>query len=157
MTAGILGAITAASFLVWSIPQANEASFVVSDHGENLDDIRSIHGAVRTEMDAEFGRLLAGQVMPDAYVESADVSTQQINSQIIRLLRSAPAGDWQESYSIYAESLRQTNSYVRETIVYARLLADGAEQHRLDEALGSAERFRSGIQGLVDASDTARP
>ena len=37
ITIGMLGGITAASFLIWTLPQTYDASFVVSDFGNNLD------------------------------------------------------------------------------------------------------------------------
>ena len=157
ITIGILGAITAASFLAWSIPQSSETSFVVSDFENHLDGVQNIHSTISEDLDENFQKLVDGSISPDEYIRAAETSTSQINSQIIQIVESSPTEEWQESYINYMESLKQSNTYIRETIVFANMIKDGVEEAKLDEFLGSTNQLKSEVQNLIDASSEARP
>lgn len=157
ITIGILGAITAASFLAWSIPQSSDTSFVVTDFENHLDGVENIHSTINEGLDQSFQGLIDGTISPDEYIKAAETSTSQISSQIIIIVESNPTEEWQESYLNYMESLRQSNTYIRETIVFANMLKDGAEQTKLDETLDSANNLKAEITNLIDASNQARP
>lgn len=156
-TAAILGAITAASFAVWLFPQSFETSFVVSDFEAHLDGVKSIHAVIGEDLDAEFQRMLDGDIPPDEYIRMAETSSEQINSQIIRIVESDPVEDWQSSYTSYMESLRQSNSHIRETIVLANKIKSGAQEAELADALGALEKLKSRAAGLAAESDSSRP
>lgn len=153
----ILGAITAASFLVWAVPQGRDATFVVTDFGAHLDGVRGIHGAVTGDLDDALEGLRAGTVSPDEYVRMAEASAAQINAQIVSVIESDPPEEWQESYAAYLESLRQSGAYVRETIVAANMARDGAGAGAFEGALEQAGRLRDAAEGLAAESDGARP
>lgn len=157
MTAGILGAITAASFLVWIIPETNNASFTVSDFKVHLDGVKNVHAAINADLDDGLQDLMDGAVSPKEYIRMAETSTEQINSQIISMIESSPAEEWQESYLSYIESLKLSNSYIRETIVIANMIDNGADSDEIKEALESADRFRAESGSMAADSDTSRP
>lgn len=87
----------------------------------------------------------------------AETSTSQINSQIIEIVESNPTEDWQESYIEYMESLKQSNTYIRETIVFANLVKDGVEENVLDNALNSVNQLKNEVDTMIKASDESRP
>ena len=49
VTVIILAAITGASFLFWIIPENNETTFVISDYGNYLDEVKNIHEVYRNQ------------------------------------------------------------------------------------------------------------
>ena len=157
ITVGILGAITAVSFLTWSIPQSYDSSFVVSDFESHLDGVQNIHSTISSDLDDNFQKLVDGAITPEEYIQIAETSTSQINTQIIGIVESGASEEWQESYINYMESLKQSNSYIRETIVFANMIKDGVEEAKLEDALDSTNQLKSEIQNLIDASDKARP
>ncbi|MEE9241934.1 MAG: hypothetical protein V3U12_02110, partial [Nitrosopumilaceae archaeon] len=72
LTVGILGAITAASFLFWLVPQTTQTVFFVSDYESNLNGIVEIHETIITEIDEEFQNMLNEITSPDEYKEIAE-------------------------------------------------------------------------------------
>ena len=157
ITIGILGAITAGSFLAWSIPQSYDTTFVVSDYENHLDGVKNIHSVITEDLDNEFQKLVEGSISPEEYIQMAETSTSQINSQIIEIVESNPTEDWQESYIEYMESLKQSNTYIRETIVFANLVKDGVEENVLDNALNSVNQLKNEVDTMIKASDESRP
>ena len=157
MTVIILGAITAVSFLAWAIPQSYDSSFVVSDFENHLDGVQNIHSTISTDLDNNFQKLVEGAITPEEYIQIAETSTSQINSQIIQIVESGATEEWQESYINYMDSLKTSNSYIRETIVFANMIKDEVEEVKLENALESTNQLKSEIQNLIDASDEARP
>ena len=55
------------------------------------------------------------------------------------------------------ESLKQSNSYIRETIVFANMIKDGVEESKLGDTLDSVNNLKSGIDILIKSSDDLRP
>ncbi len=157
ITAGILGAITVASFLVWNIPYNQDTVFVVSDFEANLDGVKNIHKSINAELDEKFQGLLDGDVDAQEYINSAEAATWQINAEIIKVVNSGPTEEWEQSYIGYMESLRQSNSHIRETIVFANMAKDGASQDRLEEALDAIGQLKARAEALAMSSDDARP
>ncbi len=88
ITVGILAVITISSFLIWMMPQNNEAVFVVSNFQDHIDVVKEIHNVIIDGIEIEFQNLLVGDVTPGQYIEIADVSSTQIKSQIINPPRS---------------------------------------------------------------------
>ena len=156
LTAGILIAITAVSFVVWFIPENNQVSFVVTDFESNLDDVKDIHSTISESLDEDFQKVLNGEITPEQYIEIAEISSSQINSQIIQLIDSKPTPEWQESYGSYIESLKQSNSYIRETIVTAKMLENSPENN-VKNSLEKINQMKEQIASLVKSSDNSRP
>ena len=157
LTVGILAAITAASFLLWFIPQNNEMIFVVSDFESHLDDVKEMHGVIVLGIEEEFQNMLNGNITPEQYVDIAEISSSQINSQIIRLVESGAPEEWYESYLNYIESLKKFNSQIRETIVVANMIKQGAEKNEIQNILDSINELNSDSKSFAAASDEARP
>lgn len=157
MTIVILVAITIASFFVWLTPQSYDATFVVSDFKSHLDGVKEIHGALADGIEKEFQKMLNGDITPDQYIEVAEISSSQINSQIIQLVESKASQEWQESYLNYLESLRATNSNIRETIVVANMIKENADKQNVDEVLKKIDQLKEESKSFVSASDSARP
>ena len=63
----VLGVITAASFLVWTLPQS--ATISVSDYGEYLDRAQQINQVVVDGIDNNFQMLTSGELDVDEYVD----------------------------------------------------------------------------------------
>ncbi len=156
ITGIVLAAITAGSFAVWFVPQNTQTKFVVSDAKEELDALIEQQKIVSDTASEEFQKMLAGEITPDNYINSAKASSSQINSFIIKTIESDVSPEWHDSYTSFADSLRSYNSYLRESIVTAeKLKADAKadisqEKTKLDEFLKDVEEFLTG-------SNTARP
>ena len=58
LTGIILATITAASFLVWLIPQNIETKIVIYDFEVHLDNIKKIHSALNNEINGQFQNML---------------------------------------------------------------------------------------------------
>ena len=157
MTIVILVAITTASFFVWLTPQSYDATFVVSDFKSHLDGIKEIHRVLADGIEKEFQKMLNGDITPDQYIEVAEISSSQINSQIIQLVESKASQEWQESYLNYLEALRATNSNMRETIVVANMIKENADKQNVDEVLKKIDQLKEESKSFVSASDSARP
>jgi len=157
LTIVILVAITTASFFVWLTPQSYDATFVVSDFKSHLDEIKEIHRALADGIEKEFQKMLNGDITPDQYIEVAEISSSQINSQIIQLVESKASQEWQESYLNYLEALRATNSNMRETIVVANMIKENADKQNVDEVLKKIDQLKEESKSFVSASDSARP
>lgn len=157
ITAAILATITAASFLIWNIPQKNDPIFVISDYKSELDRVKEIHQSLKSGIEEKFNDMNNGEITPDDYIQIADVSTSQINAQIIELVESKASEEWQQSYIDYIDALKGFNSYVRETMVVANMKKDGAGQEALQDALEKANSFKRESESLVEMSDKARP
>ena len=78
----------------------------------------------------------------------------RFNEQIILIVESGPPPEWEESYISYMEALRHSNSYIRETIVVAGMIRDGADP---GEARDSADGLKNAAEELVRQSQQSRP
>jgi len=152
----ILVAITAGSFLFWVIPQESQRSLITSDHENYLDGIKAIHSILNQTISTEFQNLKDENITPDEYLQIADVTSSQISSQISEFVISKPPNEWQDSYISYMEALRNFNSYVTETKVYANLVKEGKTE-QLDEALAKIQSYKSESEMLMEISDNSRP
>ena len=56
-----------------------------------------------------FQDLLKEKISPEEFIQRAEISSSQINSQIIQLIESNPPEEWLESYFNYIESLKKLN------------------------------------------------
>ena len=157
LTIVILVAITTASFFVWLTPQSYDATFVVSDFKSHLDGIKEIHRVLVDGIEKEFQKMLNGDITPDQFIEVAEISSSQINSQIIQLVESSASQEWQESYLNYIEALRATNSNIRETIVVANMIKEGSDKQNIGEILKKIDQLKEESKSFVSASDSTRP
>jgi len=157
VTVVILAAITAASFLVWLIPQNIENKIIVSDFEAHLDNIKEIHFTLQTEVDQEFQNMLNGKINSTQYIEIAEVSSSQVNSQIIQLVESKAPEEWHESYLNYIESLKKFNSQIRETVVVATIMNENNESGKMQDILEKIDSLRKDSESLAIASDDTRP
>jgi uncharacterized protein YxeA len=152
----ILAAITGASFLFWAIPQEIPTSLVVSDYENYLNGVKEIHSILDQSISTEFQNLKDEKISPDEYMQIADVTSTQISSQISEFVTSKPPNEWQDSYISYMESLRNFNSYVTETKVYANLVKEG-KTDQLEETLAKIQSYKSESETLIELSDNSRP
>jgi uncharacterized protein YxeA len=152
----ILAVITAASFLFWMIPQEDLASLTISDHENYLDGVKEIHSILDQTISKEFQNLKDKNTSPDEYIQISDITLTQITSQISEFVTSKPPNEWQDSYISYMDALRNFNSYVIETKVYANLIKDGNTE-KLEEIEAKIQFFKSESEKLVELSDSSRP
>lgn len=160
ITAGILGAVTAASFAVWLVPQGYDGtSFVVSDHALHLDGVKNIHAIIMADLDEGYDALLAGEIEAAEYAEMAEASSGQVRQLIIDTIGADPPGEWAESYEAYVDALRQYNTYIRETTVVASAIEEAGHlaAGSVAEASESAAAHGPAIDELIARSDSARP
>ena len=156
ITVVILAAITAASFSLWFIPQNIETEIIISDFGRHLDNVKEIHLTLNNEINEEFQNMLDEKITPQEYINLAEISSSQVNSQIIQLVESKAPEEWHESYLNYMESLKIFNSQIKETIVVATMISDGKNSEIQDsiEKIGS---LKKDSESLAKASDQTRP
>ncbi len=157
LTIGVLVAITLASFVFWFLPENSGITFVVSDFESHLDGVKNVHGVISEAVDIEFQNLLDGNISPQEYIEQAEISSEQITDQIIQLVESKATEEWHESYINYIESLKQYNTYVRETIVTATMIEEGAESAEIDEFVTKINQFKENSESYIFKSDNTRP
>jgi len=152
----ILVAITAGSFLFWIIPQESQMSLIISDHESYLDGIKEIHSILDQSISTEFQNLKDENLSPDEYLQMADVTSSQVTSQISEFVTSKPPNEWQDSYISYMDALKNFNSYVTETKVYANLVKE-EKTDQLEETLTKIQSYKSESEMLIELSDNARP
>ena len=152
----ILAAITAASFLFWVIPQETQISLTVSDYENYLDGVKEIHSILDQTISTEFQNLKDGNISSDEYLQIADVTSTQVSSQISEFVTSKPPNEWQDSYISYRDALRNFNSYVTETKVYANLVKEG-KTDQFEETLTNIQSYKSESETLIELSDNSRP
>jgi len=152
----ILVAITAGSFLFWMIPQESQISSITSDHENYLDGIKVIHSILDQTISTEFQNLKDENMSPDEYLQIADVTSSQVSSQISEFVISKPPNEWQDSYISYMEALKNFNSYVTETKVYANMVKEG-KTDQLEETLTKIQSYKSESEMLIEISDNSRP
>ncbi len=150
-TAVILGAITAASFAVWMLPQGATQTVTVSDFGGHLEGVQNIHQVLSEEVDDSFARLQSGEMTAGQYVQMAETASDQVSAQIIQLVESRASEEWHQSYISYIDALRTQNSIIRETIVVAGAIEDGGRQG-LDDSISRIESLKDEMDSLIRAS-----
>ncbi len=158
VTVIILAAITGASFSLWFIPQDVETTFVVSDYEGYLDGVKNIHEVLIEATDIEYQKLRQGDIAPQEYIASTQITTTQVTAQISEFVTSKPSEAWQESYISYMEGMRKFNEYVGETIVLANLIeGQGGTQEDIEETIKRIESLKTESIELTQRSDLLRP
>lgn len=158
ITVVILAAITAASFSLWFIPQNIETEIVISDFGIHLDNVKEIHLTLNNGINEEFKNMLDRKITSEEYINLAEVSSSQVNSQIIQLVESKAPEEWHESYLNYMESLKIFNSEIRETIIVATLVSEDKQTtSAFRDAIKKIDSLRDDSESLIIASNESRP
>ena len=137
MTIVVLGAITAASFSVWTLPQGSTIS--VSDYGEYLDRAQQINQVVVDGIDNNFQVVVDGidnnfQMLAsvgldvEEYVDDAKTSSAQLRSELIQMMQVGVPEQWAESYQklklLYKASIEydtRSHNYAAEKIAKGRM------------------------------------
>jgi hypothetical protein len=157
ITVVILGAITAASFSVWLIPQNDDSSFVVSDFQGHLESIKARHGVIAEEIESDLQNMIGGTALPDDFILKAEASSSQINSLIIEVVKSGAPQAWQESYVNYDESLKRYNDYLREAIGIANEMKGDISDAELQESLERLDGIKKESESFALKSDETKP
>jgi len=109
------------------------------------------------EIEEDFQKMLNNEISPDDYIIIAEMTSSQINSEIIQIVGSDPPEEWYDSYFNYIEALKKSNSYLRETIVVANIIKNDGNEEKIKELLITINGFRMDSKSLSLASDEVRP
>jgi hypothetical protein len=157
ITVIILAAITIASFTVWQIPDNPKMTIVVTDFESHLEGIDARHQVITNAVDNSFLKMINGDIMPDEMISIAEISSSQINSQIIELVESDAPDEWQKSYINYLESLRSSNSYIREIIALSNLTIENPQNDQIEEILTKIEKLQQESDAYAKFSFDSKP
>lgn len=157
LTAVTLGAITAASFLIWIIPQQNSPSFIISDYNSEINSIKERHQIISNEMDGELKNMTSGELSPDDFISRAQTSSSQINSLLSEIIESKAPQEWRESYLNYGESLKKYDEYLTETIVIANKMKEGVSVNDLSGELQKLSDLRKESESLATKANETKP
>ena len=157
VTVLILGAITGASFLLWIIPQENEATFVISDYKGYLNEVKNIHEVLQESVDIEYQNMREGKISPEEYIAFTEITSLQVTAKISEFITSKPSEKWQDSYISYMDALKKFNSYIGETKVLANLIEKGSSEDELEKTLKNIESLKEESKEYVKISDESRP
>ena len=153
----ILVTITAASFIIWQMPTNPQMSVVVSDFNSHIIGIDERYKMISNANDESFVQMIDGEISPDEYISIAEISSSQINSQIIELVESNATDEWIDSYLNNLESLRSYNSSIRETIVLANLINGNAGIDEKSDILIKIEQLKQQSKEYSKLSISSRP
>ena len=153
----ILAAITGASFLFWIVPENNETTFVISDYGNYLDEVKNIHEVLQESIDIEYQNLRSGKISPGDYITITEVTSSQITTQISEFVTSKPPEEWVASYISYMDAMKKFNSYIGETKVLANMIEKGSSEAEMVETLEKIESLKAESLEYVKISDELKP
>ena len=157
VTAAILTAITGASFLLWTIPENNETTFVVSDYRNYLDGVKNIQEVLQESTDIEYQNMINGEISPGEYASITETISSQITTKISEFVTSKPPEEWQDSYISYMEAMKKFNSYVVETRVLANMIENGDMEGEMTETIQKIDTLKKEFLEYVRISDESRP
>ena len=157
ITSIILGAISAASFMVWFFPQNRGPEIAVSDYGNELDSVRERHGLIAAEMESNFKSLLNQTLSPDDFINMTQTSSTQVMSLITELIESNPPVEWRESYLNYDEALKKYNDYLTETVTLANKIKSGSSLNDLSNELSTISSLKNESDSFIIKSNETRP
>jgi len=153
----ILAAITGASFLFWIVPENNETTFVISDYGNYLDEVKNIHEVLQESIDIEYQNLRSGEISSGDYITITEVTSSQITAQISEFVTSKPPEEWVASYISYMDAMKKFNSYIGETKVLANMIEKGSSEAEMVETLEKIESLKAESLEYVKISDELKP
>jgi len=157
ITVIILASITAASFLLWIVPQENNSTFIVTDYEEYLDGVKNIHEVLQESMDIEYRNLQDGKISPSEYIIITEVTSSQVTTQISEFVTSKPSEKWQESYISYMNGMKKFNQYIIETKVLANQIENGSEDSKILETIDKIESIKVESKEYIKKSNELRP
>ena len=142
ITGIILASITAASFLLWIVPQENNSTFVVTDYEGYLDGVKNIHEVLQESIDIEYRNLQDGKISPSEYLIITEVTSSQVTTQISEFVTSKPSEKWQESYISYMNGMKKFNEYIIETKVLANQIENESIDSKILETVNKIESIK---------------
>ena len=156
LTITILGAITIASSAVWFIPTNFAMVEIVQNFDDHLDGVKNIYDSINDHNQDSFKQFLNDDITFEQYAYGVQISTDQINEQIIRLVKSQADDEWIESYVIFINALREYNSYLRDTILVAEMLS-AESSDGIEEKLENIRSRLANVERMIEQSYTSRP
>jgi hypothetical protein len=157
ITVIILALITAASFLLWVVPQENNSTFVVTDYEAYLDGVKNIHEVLQESIDIEYRNLQDGKISPSEYIIITEVTSSQVTTQISEFVTSKPSEKWQESYISYMNGMKKFNEYIIETRVLANQIENESIDSKILETVNKIESIKVESIEYIKKSNELRP
>ena len=157
ITVIILALITAASFLLWIVPQENNSTFVVTDYEGYLDGVKNIHEVLQESIDIEYRNLQDGKISPSEYLIITEVTSSQVTTQISEFVTSKPSEKWQESYISYMNGMKKFNEYIIETKVLANQIENESIDSKILETVNKIESIKVESIEHIKKSNELRP
>jgi hypothetical protein len=157
ITVIILALITAASFLLWIVPQENNSTFVVTDYEGYLDGVKNIHEVLQESIDIEYRNLQDGKISPSEYIIITEVTSSQVTTQISEFVTSKPSEKWQESYISYMNGMKKFNEYIIETKVLANQIENESVDSKILETVNKIESIKVESIEYIKKSNELRP
>jgi len=157
ITGIILASITAASFLLWIVPQENNSTFIVTDYEGYLDGVKNIHEVLQESIDIEYRNLQDGKISPSEYIIITEVTSSQVTTQISEFVTSKPSEKWQESYISYMNGMKKFNEYIIETKVLANQIENESVDSKISDTVDKIESIKLESIEYIKKSDELRP
>jgi type II secretory pathway component GspD/PulD (secretin) len=157
ITVIILASITAASFLLWVVPQENNSTFIVTDYEGYLDGVKNIHEVLQESIDIEYRNLQDGKISPSEYIIITEVTSSQVTTQISEFVTSKPSEKWQESYISYMNGMKKFNEYIIETKVLANQIENRSEDSKISDTVEKIESIKLESIEYIKKSNELRP
>ena len=157
ITGIILASITAASFLLWIVPQENDSTFIVTDYEGYLDGVKNIHEVLQESIDIEYRNLQDGKISPSEYIIITEVTSSQVTTQISEFVTSKPSEKWQESYISYMNGMKKFNEYIIETKVLANQIQNESVDSKISDTVDKIESIKLESIEYIKKSNELRP
>ena len=157
ITVIILASITAASFLLWIVPQENNSTFIVTDYEGYLDGVKNIHEVLQESIDIEYRNLQDGKISPSEYIIITEVTSSQVTTQISEFVTSKPSEKWQESYISYMNGMKKFNEYITETKVLANQIENESIDSKILDTVDKIESIKLESIEYIKKSNELRP
>ena len=157
ITGIILASITAASFLLWIVPQENNSTFIVTDYEGYLDGVKNIHEVLQESIDIEYRNLQERKISPSEYIIITEVTSSQVTTQISEFVTSKPSEKWQESYISYMNGMKKFNEYIIETKVLANQIENESTDAEILETVNKIESIKLESIEHIKKSNELRP
>ena len=157
ITGIILASITAASFLLWIVPQENDSTFIVTDYEGYLDGVKNIHEVLQESIDIEYRNLQDGIISPSEYIIITEVTSSLVTTQISEFVTSKPSEKWQESYISYMNGMKKFNEYIIETKVLANQIENESTDAKILETVNKIEAIKLESIEHIKKSNELRP
>ena len=157
ITGIILASITAASFLLWIVPQENNSTFIVTDYEGYLDGVKNIHEVLQESIDIEYRNLQDGKISPSEYIIITEVTSSQVTTQISEFVTSKPSEKWQESYISYMNGMKKFNEYIIETKVLANQIENESADAEILETVNKIQAIKLESIEHIKKSNELRP